>query len=76
LKILAIAARGLDEAIGVCRRRAPQIAADVSRQFNVTARRASNKNRNTNRVPDAWEAGAIATLESSVAAGQAPPQEA
>ena len=50
----ALSEQGPDGAIGVCKTRAPQIAADVSKQFGVTAKRVSPKNRNPAGVPDAW----------------------
>ncbi len=68
----AIATKGPDGAIGVCKERAPQIAAEVSRQFNVETKRVSPKNRNPAGVPDAWEAEAQAGLEKRLAAGEKP----
>lgn len=67
----AIGAQGPDGAIGFCKVRAPQIAADVSQRFGVDARRVSPKNRNPDGVPDAWEAQAQAALEQRLAAGEA-----
>ena len=68
----AIATQGPDGAIGVCKERAPQIAAEVSKQFNFDVRRVSPKNRNPAGVPDAWEADAQAGLEKRLAAGEKP----
>jgi len=68
----AISAKGADGAIAVCKERAPQIAADVSKQFNFETRRVSPKNRNPAGVPDAWEAEAQAGLEKRMAAGEKP----
>lgn len=50
----AIATKGPDGAIGVCKERAPQIAAEASKQFSVETKRVSPKNRNPAGVPDAW----------------------
>jgi type IV secretory pathway TrbL component len=68
----ALAAQGPHGAVSVCKERAPQIAADVSRQFGVEAKRVSPKNRNPAGVPDAWEAEAQAGLEKRLAAGEKP----
>jgi hypothetical protein len=68
----AIATQGPDGAIGVCKERAPQIAAEVSKQFNFETTRVSPKNRNPAGVPDAWEAEAQAGLEKRLAAGEKP----
>lgn len=68
----ALSEQGPDGAIGVCKTRAPQIAADVSKQFGVTAKRVSPKNRNPAGVPDVWEAEAQAGLEKRLAAGEKP----
>jgi len=68
----AISAKGADGAISVCKERAPQIAADVSKQFNFETKRVSPKNRNPKGVPDAWETEAQAGLEKRMAAGEKP----
>jgi len=68
----AIATKGADGAISVCKERAPQIAADVSKQFNFETKRVSPKNRNPAGAPDAWEAAAQAGLEKRMAAGEKP----
>ena len=68
----ALAEKGPEGAISVCKERAPQIAADVSKQYNVEAKRVSPKNRNPAGVPDAWEAQAQAGLEKRLAAGEKP----
>jgi type IV secretory pathway TrbL component len=68
----ALTASGPEGAIGVCKERAPQIAADVSKQFGFDVKRVSPKNRNPAGVPDAWEAEAQAGLEKRMAAGEKP----
>lgn len=68
----ALTAQGPEGAISVCKERAPQIAAEVSKQFGVEAKRVSPKNRNPAGVPDAWEAEAQAGLEKRLAAGEKP----
>lgn len=68
----ALAQKGPEGAISVCKERAPQIAADVSRQYSVEAKRVSPKNRNPAGVPDAWELQAQAGLEKRLAAGEKP----
>lgn len=59
-------------AIGVCKERAPKIAAEAAQKTGFTIRRASPKNRNPKAVPDAWEAEAQASLEKRLAAGEKP----
>jgi hypothetical protein len=68
----AIGEKGPDGAISVCKERAPQIAAEVSKEFNFETKRVSPKNRNPAGVPDAWEAEAQAGLEKRLAAGEKP----
>jgi hypothetical protein len=68
----ALAEKGPDGAIGVCKERAPQIAAEVSKQSGFEVKRVSPKNRNPAAVPDAWEAEAQAGLEKRLAAGEKP----
>jgi type IV secretory pathway TrbL component len=68
----ALAASGREGAIGVCKRRAPELAAEVSRQSGFEVKRVSPKNRNPAAVPDAWEAAAQAGLERRLAAGEKP----
>ncbi len=68
----ALSDKGPADAIGVCKERAPQIAAAVSRQSGFDVKRVSPKNRNPNGVPDAWEAQAQTSLEKRLAAGEKP----
>jgi type IV secretory pathway TrbL component len=68
----ALAESGPEGAIGVCKTRAPQIAAEVSRQSGFDVKRVSLKNRNPAGAPDAWEAEAQAGLEKRMAAGEKP----
>lgn len=66
----AMTAQGPAGAIGVCKERAPQIAAAVSKQSGFEVTRVSPKNRNPAGVPDAWETEAQAGLEKRLAAGE------
>ncbi len=59
-------------AIGVCKQRAPQIAADAASKTGFSIKRVSLKNRNPKAVPDAWENAALASLEQRLAAGEKP----
>jgi len=68
----ALGEKGPEGAIDVCKRRAPQIAAEVSQQSGFEVKRVSPKNRNPAGVPDAWEAEAQAGLEKRLAAGEKP----
>lgn len=69
---LALSDKGPADAIGVCKERAPQIAAAVSKQSGFDVKRVSPKNRSPNGVPDAWEAQAQTSLEKRLAAGEKP----
>lgn len=66
----AMAAGGPEQAIGVCKDKAPAIASGLSANSGYDIKRVSTKNRNPNGVPDAWEAEAIASLEKRLAAGE------
>jgi hypothetical protein len=68
----ALGEKGPEGAIGVCKQRAPQIAAEVSKQSGFKVKRVSPKNRNPAGVPDAWEAQAQDGLEKRLAAGEKP----
>jgi len=68
----ALNEKGPDGAIGVCKERAPLIAAEVSRQSGFDVKRVSPKNRNPAGASDAWEAEAQAGLEKRLAAGEKP----
>lgn len=68
----AMGAGGPVEAIGVCKEKAPRIAAEASQRTGMQIRRVSPKNRNPKAVPDAWESAALAQLEQRLAAGEKP----
>lgn len=68
----AMTEKGPAGAIDVCKVRAPQIAADVSKASGFEVKRVSPKNRSPAGVPDAWEAQAQAGLEKRLAAGEKP----
>ncbi|MFO7541363.1 MAG: DUF3365 domain-containing protein [Thiobacillus sp.] len=68
----ALGEKGPEGAISVCKERAPQIAAEVSKQSGFTVARVSPKYRNPAGVPDTWEAEAQAGLEKRLAAGEKP----
>ncbi len=63
----ALAQSGPEAAIGVCKTRAPQMTAEVSKAFGFEVKRVSPKNRTLAAVPDASEAGAHAGLEKRLA---------
>jgi hypothetical protein len=65
----AMAAGGPENAIGVCKEKAPAIAREASARTGMSIKRVSTRNRNPNGVPDAWEAAAIAKFEKDLAAG-------
>jgi hypothetical protein len=59
-------------AIGVCKVKAPEIAAAAMQKTGMKIKRVSPKNRNPKGVPDAWETQALAALEKRLAAGEKP----
>lgn len=68
----AMTAGGPAQAIGVCKERAPKIAAEAAARTGMQIKRVSLKNRNPKGVPDAWETEALAGLEKRLAAGEKP----
>lgn len=66
----AMEAGGPQNAIGVCKERAPAIAKAAAERTGMSIKRVSTKNRNPKAVPDAWEAAAIASFEKRLAAGE------
>jgi len=68
----AMTAGGPAQAIGVCKERAPKIAAEAAQRTGMQIKRVSPNNRNPKGVPDAWENEALASLEKRLAAGEKP----
>jgi len=68
----AMTAGGPAQAIGVCKEKAPRIAAEAAARTGMQIKRVSLKNRNPKGVPDAWETEALASLEQRLAAGEKP----
>jgi len=68
----AMTAGGPATAIGVCKEKAPKIAAEAAQKTGFMIKRVSPKNRNPKGVPDAWESEALASLEQRLAAGEKP----
>ena len=68
----AMTAGGPVQAIGVCKEKAPKIAAEAAQRTGMQIKRVSLKNRNPKAVPDAWESEALAGLEKRLAAGEKP----
>jgi hypothetical protein len=68
----AMTAGGPANAIGVCKEKAPQIAAEAAQRTGMKIKRVSPKNRNPKGVPDAWETQALADLDKRLAAGEKP----
>ncbi len=63
---------GPENAIGVCREKAPQMAKAASEKTGWAIRRVSLKNRNPKAVPDAWEKGVLEEFDRRAAAGDKP----
>jgi hypothetical protein len=68
----AIKDGGAVNAIGVCSKRAPEIAADISKKNGWTVGRTSLKLRNPNSVPDAWEQKVLQLFEVRKKGGENP----
>ena len=67
----AMKAGGPTRAIGVCKERAPAIAADLSARSGWEVGRTSLRVRNQARnLPDAWETGVLESFEARKAAGE------
>lgn len=64
--------KSAENAIAVCREKAPKMAAAASEQTGWNIRRVSLKNRNPKAVPDAWERAALEDFERRSAAGEKP----
>jgi hypothetical protein len=63
---------GPEQAVTVCRDKAPKMAAAASAETGWNVRRVSSKNRNPKAVPDAWERAALEDFDRRAAAGEAP----
>lgn len=68
-----MAANGPEAAVGVCKRIAPQIAADLSRQVGWSVGRVGTRVRNAQtNTPDAWNAKALAIFAERMKQGDKP----
>ena len=65
-----LAKGGPENAIAVCREKAPAMARAASERTGWAIRRVSLKNRNPKAVPDAWEKAALEDFDRRVAAGE------
>lgn len=63
---------GPENAISVCREKAPAMAKSASERTGWAIRRVSLKNRNPKAVPDAWEKAVLEDFDRRVAAGEKP----
>lgn len=73
IEVLAeeLAKGGAENALSVCREKAPAMAKAASERTGWSIRRVSLKNRNPKAVPDAWERSALEDFERRLAAGEA-----
>ena len=62
---------GAENAISVCREKAPAMAKAAAERTGWSIRRVSLKNRNPKAVPDAWEKSALDEFNRRLAAGEA-----
>lgn len=68
-----IAGNGPEAAVGVCKKAAPQIAADLSSQTGWKVSRVGTRARNAETgVPDAWNAKALAVFAERMKQGEKP----
>ncbi len=65
-----LADHGPIEAVQVCNVKAPKMAAKASETFGWKIARTSERNRNPNAAPDAFEARVLADFEARKAAGE------
>lgn len=63
---------GPENAIAVCREKAPAMAKAASEKTGWAIRRVSLKNRNPKAVPDAWEKAVLEDFDRRVNAGEKP----
>jgi hypothetical protein len=63
---------GPENAIGVCRDKAPQMAKAASEKTGWVIRRVSLKNRNPKAVPDTWEKAVLEDFDRLAATGEKP----
>jgi hypothetical protein len=63
---------GLEQAIGACNEKAPQMGKAASEQSGWQVRRVSLRQRNPKAVPDTWESAVLADFDRRAAAGESP----
>lgn len=63
---------GPENAIGVCRDKAPAMAKAASERTGWAIRRVSLRNRNPKAVPDSWEKAVLEDFDRRTAAGENP----
>jgi hypothetical protein len=68
----ALSAGGPAQAIAVCKDRAPQIAAELSRQSGARVGRVSRRFRNPANAPEPWQIAALQRFEAEIAEGSTP----
>lgn len=66
----ALSQGGNVASIRICRERAPQIAADISRQLGVQIRRTSERWRNPVNAPDSFESGVLRQFAAAAPAAR------
>lgn len=66
----AVKEKGLTGAIESCQLKAPEIAEAVSAEHQISVGRTSEKWRNPENAPDAWEQKVLASFEQRLAAGE------
>jgi hypothetical protein len=67
---LALKEGGPAKAIGVCRDRAPALAADISKEEGLMVRRTGLRIRNPANAPDAWERQTLEGFQKRLQAGE------
>lgn len=63
---------GIVSAIETCKTASPEIEAEFSKKYNVKIKRVSEKNRNPEHSPDAWEKTIFTEWNKAIAAGNSP----
>ncbi len=70
--VKAMQSGGPTAALAVCNTKAPIIAAEISKKFNLEISRTSLKPRNPNNAPDEWETKVLQQFEQRLAKGEDP----
>lgn len=69
---MAMESGGPSHAVSVCRDISPSIESEISKKNGLTIRRVSDKNRNPDHQPDAFESSVLTRWQSEIKSGNKP----